>query len=364
MKMTMTNFERAQAALANEKVDHLTSYPIACGVCRKLVGDGKMTYRDWANDPEKFASAFIAGQKHFGFDFAIGLMDLSVMAGDLGAHVRMDDQNTPFVDGHIVNSMEDYDKFTVPDITKGRTNVLIKGTEKIAKNLNGKVVTSAFVEGPLLALSQSAGAERLFMDMFSDPAPIHRALKVMTAYDSEIIKAMGKTGINAICWDYLWGNYACLGDAEYGEFEGDKYAPQLNKEVLENGMAMAVHNCADLPHLNTQIKKFKPSIYSMAYYPQIEGSPSATKTIEGGYADHCLVAGQIDPQVFMRSTVEQVTNITRDLCQEVKTALCKRGLKSSYCIASGCEVPPSLECKMENIKAVVDATAKYGQMQY
>lgn len=260
----MTHIERAAASLNNEKVDRLTAYPIACGVCRKLIGDGQLSYREWCNNPKLFSDAFLKGQQKFGFDFAIGLMDLSVMAGDLGAHVRMDEQNTPFVDDHIVHSMEDYEKFAVPDIKKGRTGVLIDGTKQIAEKLNKEVITSAFVEGPLLALSQSAGAERLFMDMFTEPAPIHKAMKVMTEYDSQIIKAMGQTGIKAICWDYLWGNYAVLGDKEYGEFEGDKYAKKLNKETIDNGMAVAIHNCADLPHLDTQIKKFKPSIYSMA----------------------------------------------------------------------------------------------------
>jgi len=359
---TMTPMERSMAALKNEKVDRLSAYPIACGVCRKLIGDGHITYHEWANDPKLFAQAFIEGQKKFGFDFAIGLMDLSVMAGDLGAHVRMDEENTPFVDGHIIHSMEDYEKLTVPDIKKGRTNVLIEGTKLIADNLNGTCVTSAFVEGPLLALSQTAGAERLFMDMFTDPAPVHKALKVMTEYDSQIVKAMGETKINGLCWDYLWGNYACLGDSEYGEFEANTYAKRLNKETIENGMALAIHSCADLPHLDTQIKKHKPSIYSMAYYPLIEGSPSATETIEKGYADHCLIAGQLDPQLFIRGTEEKITAVTKDLCQEVKTALCKRGLNSSYCIASGCEVPPDINCKLENITAVMNAVEKYGRM--
>lgn len=360
----MTPEERSKAALANEKVDCLPSYPIACGVCRRLIGDGTMTYREWCSDPEKFAEAFLAGQREFNFDYAIGLMDLSVMAGDLGAHVRMDEQNTPFVDEHMVHSLEDYEKLEVPDITKGRTDVLIKGSGLIAEKLRGTVTTSAFVEGPLLALSQYAGAEQLFMDMFSDPRPIHKALKVTTEYDKQIVEALGQTKIEALCWDYLWGNYSTLGDAEYGEFEGDKYAPYLNDLVKKNGMAVAIHNCADLPHLDTQVKKFKPALFSMAYYPQIEGSPSPSKTIEGGYADNCLMAGSIDPQVFMRSSVEECEQITRDMCQEVKTSLCKRGLNSHWCIASGCEVPPSVNCRLENISAVVDATRKYGQMEY
>ncbi|MCL2712974.1 MAG: hypothetical protein FWD37_06885, partial [Methanomassiliicoccaceae archaeon] len=109
---------------------------------------------------------------------------------------------------------------------------------------------------------------------------------------------------------------------------------------------------------------FKPAIYSMAYYPLIPGSPSATDTIEGGYCDNCLVGGQIDPQLFIRAPTEKIIQVTKDLCQEVKTALCKRGLGSRYIIASGCEVPPDVHTKKENIKAVVDTTKKFGVVDW
>lgn len=358
MVAPMNHMERGLAALAGEEVDRLTTYPIACGVCRKLI-PGNVTYEQWANDPKLFAEAFILGQRTFDFDFAIGLMDLSVMAGDLGAHVRMDEENTPFVDEHIVHSVEDYEKLEVPDIRKGRSNVLLEGTKIFADALKGEVITAGFLEGPLLALSQSAGAERMFMDMFTSPSAIHKAMETTVAYDTEMIKAFGQTGVNGLCWDYLWANYSCLGDAEYKEFESD-YALKLNDIVKEEGMAVCIHNCADLPHLDTQVKLFKPAIYSMAYYPLIPGSPSPTEVIEKGYADNCLMAGQIDPQLFIRGSEEKITKVTADLCQEVKTALCKKGLKSTYCISSGCEVPPDIGTKMENIKAVVEATKKYG----
>ena len=103
-------------------------------------------------------------------------------------------------------------------------------------------------------------------------------------------------------------------------------------------------------------------MYSMAYYPLIPGSPTAAETIEKGYADDCLIMGNIDPQLFVRATEEKITKVTQDLCQEVKTALCKKGLNSRYCISSGCEVPPDLETKIENVTAVQDAVHKYGLM--
>jgi uroporphyrinogen decarboxylase len=359
----MSHVERVMAGLTDKPADRLPAYPIACGVNRKLIGKG-ITYREWAHNPKMYAQGFIEGQKAFDFDFAIGLMDLSVMAGDLGAHVRMDEQNTPFVDKTIINNTEDYEKLEVPDVRKGRSAVLLEGTKLYSQALNSQVITSGFVEGPLLALTQSAGAERLFMDMFTNPSAVHKALATMTAYDIDMTKGFGQTGCAALCWDYLWGNYSCLGDAEYEEFEGcKKYAIGLNELTIKEGMAVAIHNCADLPHLDTQIKKFKPSVYSMAYYPLIPGSLTAAEVIEQGYADKTIVGGNIDPQLFIRGTKEKIVQVTKDLCQEVKTALCKRGINSpKYCIASGCEVPPDISTKMENIKAVVDTVKQYGKL--
>ena len=362
-----TNKEIAFAGVMNDKSGgRLSTYPIACGVNRKLLNGGKgIPYRDWAHDPKLYAQAFIEGQKAFGYDFAIGLMDLSVMAGDIGAGVRMDAENTPFVDKPVINSVEDYEKLKVPDIKKGRSAVLLEGTKLFCDALNDQVVTAGFIEGPLLVLTQAAGAERVFMDMFTNPSAVHKALEVMTAYDVEMVKGFAKTGCVGLCWDYLWANYSCLSDEDYIEFEGcKKYAVGLNELTAKEGMALAIHSCADLPHLDIQINGFKPAIYSMAYYPLIPGSPSATEVIEKGYADNCLIAGQIDPQLFIRGSVEKITQVTKDLCQEVKTALCKKGLGPRYCIASGCEVPPDVHTKMENIKAVVDTAKEYGKIDW
>ena len=283
MVKPMTHMERGLAALANEPVDRLPTYPLAMGVNRRLL-PGSPTYREWASDPKLFAASFVEGQKYFDFDFAIGLMDLSVMAADLGAHVRMDKENTPFVDGHIIHGPEDYEKLAekgVPDIRKGRCGVLLEGTKMFAEKLKGEVITAGFIEGPLLALSQTASAERMFMDMFESPSAVHKMLELTSAMDSQLIDEFAKCGVNGLCWDYLWASYSCLGDEEYEEFEG-KYALKLNKQVADNGMAVCIHSCADLPHLDYQINTYKPAIFSMGYYPLIPGSKSPTEIINEG----------------------------------------------------------------------------------
>ena len=360
MVKELSHLERVQAALADEPVDRLPVYPIACGVSRQLLDGGNMTYEQWARSAENYANGFEQVHKKFDLDFAIGLMDLSVVANDLGSHVRFDENHTPSVDVPFINNMEDYDRLEFPEVNNGRIGTIIRGSELMAKTLGKEVVTSAFLEGPLLVLTQSATAEKVFLDYIYEPDTVKRALRNITDYEKGIVEAVGNTGVSAICWDYLWANYSVLDDSEYGSLEGDVFARELNSATKDNGMAVAIHNCADLPHLDTQIKSFKPSIYSMAYYPLIEGSLSASQVIGQGYADETLVAGNLDPQAFEQYTLEQVEESTKSLAQEVKTALCERGLNSRYVLASGCEVPPTKTCRLENIDTFVRAAKQYG----
>ena len=358
--MAMSHIERAMASITNQPVDRLSVYPIACGVNRRLLST-PTTYSEWANDPRKFAEAAIAGYKYFDWDWYFGLMDLSVMAGDIGAGVRFDEQNTPFVTDPKIKTPEDYETLRIPDVHKGRCGVILEGTKLFAERLGKDIITSGFIEGPLLALTQTAGAEKVFMDMYNHRSAVHKALATFTQFDADFTRAFGQTAAPGLCWDYLWGSYSCLGDQEYEEFEA-KYARELNALTAEVGKAFCVHNCADLAHLDTQVKAFKPVIYSMAWYPLIPGSMTAKEVIMKGYSDNCLMAGNIDPQAFIRWSPEKIEKATINLLQEVKTALCARGLHSRYVVASGCEVPPSLTTKMENIKMVVDTTKKYGQV--
>ena len=360
MVAPMTPYERAVATLNNEPVDEFAAYPLVCGLQRRLIPGRTVTYKEWATDSDLCAQSFVEGFNKWKFPFTVTLEDLSVTAHDLGAHVRLDQENTPFVDGHIINSSEDYEKIEVPDITKGRTGHLIEMNKKVVDKLKGQSFTIAFLEGPLLTLSQAAGAERLFMDMFTDPAPVHKALEKTTEMCCNAVDKIAEAGVEGMCWDYLWGNYSVLGDNEYAEFEGNKYAKATNEVTRKNGLGLGIHNCADMPHLDTQIKKFGVDVYSLAYYPLVPESPNMTKVIEDGYADKCTIMGNIDPQMFMRNTYQEVEETTKNLCQEAKTALCKMGLNSHFVVASGCEVPPDLECRIENVDAVMEATHKYG----
>ena len=268
---TMNHIERCVAAFTDKPGRQAFSIPVGHGSGPTLRGRRQDDLPRVGTDPKKFAQGFIAGQKYFDHDWAIGLMDLSVMAGDLGAHVRMDEQNTPFVDKTV--------------ITTPRT------TRSCRSRTSRRAAATSWSRAPACSSrrwARRSSPPRSWKDRCwcspSPPAPsacswtwCTTRAPCTTPWTSSPSTTRrwsrhspGSTEARRPVWDYLWANYSCLGDKEYEEFEGNaKYADKLNELVADKGMANCIHNCADLPHLDTQVKALKPAIFSMAYYPLI-----------------------------------------------------------------------------------------------
>ncbi|MFQ5613351.1 MAG: uroporphyrinogen decarboxylase family protein [Anaerolineae bacterium] len=357
MAEQMNCMERALAAVKNEPVDRLPVAPLACGVNRRLSGTNYIKY---STSGEGYADAWIAGWEFFGYDAIVGLGDLSIISGDMGAEIFYPEENTPMFKGSPIKEPDDYRRLKVPKINKGtRMYDLVEGVRLTKERVGDEVLVLPLVEGPLLALTQLAGTERVLMDMYRCPDALHEALQTMVEVDKVFIQALVEAGAHGIVMDYLWGNYSCLGDEQYMEFEGATYAPEVNAFLAEIGTAFVIHNCADLPHLDTQIKDFKPLVYSYCYYPDIPGSMSAKEVIKE-YGEYTVMLGNLDPQMFVRANPEQMRQATEELLRESVEGLEEAGLKSRFCIASGCEVPPALSTKMTNIKIMCDTVREIG----
>ena len=365
----MNHIERIVGSIGNQPVDRLTTVPLASEVNRRLIG---ATNREYCQDPKVRAAADIAGWKYFGYDAILGLTSLSIEAEDLGTEVWFPEENTPQTKNPAIKSPEDYETLEMPDDKKftteeGRIGQFAIGTrlikERIGKGMGvaqGDTITVPLVCGPLLILTQSTFAEQLFMDMYLHPDAVHKALQVTTETAVRHIQVQAENGADTCVMDYLWGNYSCLGDKEYGEFEGDKYAPVCNRAEEDAGILFGIHSCADLPMLDVQVKKWHPVYDSYCHYPNIEGSLSEAEVILNGYCDDTIMMGGLNPQMWVRATPEQMKEATIGMLKDVSAALNERGLNSKWSVCSGCEVPPALSTQLENIKIMVDTVKKYG----
>lgn len=358
MAEQMNCMERALAAVQNQPVDRLPVAPLACGVNRRLVGT---SYKTYSTSGEGYADAWIAGWEFFGYDAIVGLGDLSIISADMGAEVSYPEENTPTtMGGGMIKENDDYRRLKVPEINKGtRMWDLVEGVRLTKERLGDQVLILPLIEGPLLALTQLAGTEKVLMDMYRCPDALHEALQTLVEVDKVFCQALVEAGAHGIVMDYLWGNYSCLGDEQYMEFEGAKYAPEVNDYLAELGTAFVLHNCADLPHLDTQISKFKPIVYSYCYYPDIPDSLSTQEVIKQ-YGHETLVLGNLDPQMFVRASADEMRQATENMYREAVEGLQEAGLTSRFCISSGCEVPPALSTNLNNVKVMCDTVREIG----
>lgn len=353
----MSHAERVVAGLQNQPIDRPLVWPLTCGFNRTLLG---YTYEEISKDARKLGETWAAGYREWEYDAILGLIDLSVISADVGTKLRYPLENTTMPIEPAIKTVEDYEKLEVPDVRKGRMGYVIEAV-KVTREKAPDAVFTPLVEGPLLALTQSAYAERVLMDMYYHPEAVLKAVKTFVEIDKEYITAIGETGAaNGIVMDYLWNNMSCLGAEQYKKFEG-QFIPEINKTIIDSGMAYIIHNCADEPmhHLHFEETDPTPAAYSWCYYPHIERSWSADKLVKK-YAEKAVIAGNLDPQLWVRATVDEMKEATLKLLKESQRALKDSGNVSRFCICSGCEIPPALTTKAENIRATVEIVNKYG----
>ncbi|WP_292485623.1 uroporphyrinogen decarboxylase family protein [Methanohalobium sp.] len=357
-KEEMTSIERVTSSLADKKVDRLPVYPLACGVTRKFV---PATYKQYAIDPEMFAQSAYAGAKYLDYDMFVGLIDLSITAGDLGCEITYPEEDTPSSKGHI----EDYEEIEVPEVKEGtRAYELVQATKLAKEKLHelGKPVVG-FHEGPLLTLTQLMGADRVMMDMKTNPEVVRDAVDKCADYVNSVTeKFFEEDACDALCIDNLWSNNKIMSEDDYWKFDGkfivDKHVPLFKKY----DQPYMIHSCADSVHYDTQISKFGTDLFSYAYYPneREQGSKNYSDLIPK-YGHECCMMGEVDPIQFMDNSSETIDKIKSDTDNVLTGAintLKENGLQSKYVVSTGCEIPPG--GPLTGVKEMIDLVKEKG----
>ncbi|KKG13661.1 methyltransferase [Methanosarcina sp. 2.H.T.1A.6] len=358
-KEEMTHIDRTVSAMSDKKVDRLPVYPLACGVLRKFAG---VNYRDYATNAEAFTQSAFLGSKYLDMDMFVGLADLSATSADFGCKIKYPEDDTPSSEGHI----KDYEKIEVPELKEGTRGYELVMASKMAKEKLNKELNTPFIgfhEGPLLTLTQLMGADRVLMDMKTQPDVVLEAVQKCTDYICQLSELFFSEGAcDALCIDNLWSNNVIMSEQDYWKFDGkfvyDQHIPlfkQYNQPYL-------IHNCADAVHFETQIKKFGTALYSYAYYEKSreKGSQNYADLIPK-YGDTCCMMGEVNPVEFMDGSaagVQKVKDDTKVLLQNALPVLKENGLQSKYVMSSGCEIPPG--GPLTTVQAMVNTVKELG----
>ena len=358
-KEEMSHMDRTLSAMGDKKVDHLPVYPLACGVMRKFAN---VSYKDYALDEKAFADSAFLGTKYLDTDMFVGLIDLSATSSDFGCKIKYPEDDTPSSEGHL----DDYEKIEVPEVKEGtRAYELIQASKLAKEKLNGELNAPfvGFHEGPLLTLTQLMGADRVLMDMKTNPDVVLEAVQKCTDYICQLSELFfEEDACNALCIDNLWSNNVIMDEEDYWKFDGkfvhDQHLPVFKKY----DQPYIIHNCADAVHFDTQITKFGTQLYSYAYYPKLRGKGSqGMADLIPKYGQECCLMGEINPVDFMDGSAEGVQKIktdTEQLLRDVLPVLKENNLQSKFVMASGCEIPPG--GPLSTVKAMVDVVKDLG----
>ncbi|MCC4769948.1 methyltransferase [Methanosarcina sp. DH2] len=358
-KEEMTHIDRTVSAMSDKKVDRLPVYPLACGVLRKFAG---VNYRDYATKAEAFTESAFLGCKYLDLDMFVGLADLSATSADFGCKIKYPEDDTPSSEGHI----KDYEKIEVPELKKGTRGYELVMASKMAKEKINKELNTPFIgfhEGPLLTLTQLMGADRILMDMKTQPDVVLEAVQKCTDYICQLTELFFSEGAcDALCIDNLWSNNVIMSEQDYWKFDGKFVYDQHIPLFKQYNQPYIIHNCADAVHFETQIKKFGTSLYSYAYYEKSrdKGSQNYADLIPK-YGDMCCMMGEVNPVEFMDGSaagVQKVRDDTKTLLENAIPVLKENGLQSKYILSTGCEVPPG--GPLTTVQAMVNTVKEFG----
>jgi corrinoid protein of di/trimethylamine methyltransferase len=358
-KEEMTHIDRTLSAMSDKKVDRLPVYPLACGVLRKFAG---VNYRDYATKAEAFTESAFLGCKYLDLDMFVGLADLSATSADFGCKIKYPEEDTPSSEGHI----KDYEKIEVPELKKGTRGYELVMSSKQAKEKLNKELNTPFIgfhEGPLLTLTQLMGADRVLMDMKTQPDVVLEAVQKCSDYICQLSELFfNEDACDALCVDNLWSNNVIMSEDDYWKFDGKFVYDQHVPIFKQYNQPYIIHNCADAVHFETQIRKFGTALYSYAYYEKTrdKGSQNYADLIPK-YGDICCMMGEVNPIDFMDGSaagVQKVKDNTETLLENVLPVLKENGLQSKYVMSTGCEVPPG--GPLTTVQAMVNAVKELG----
>ncbi|WP_406662356.1 uroporphyrinogen decarboxylase family protein [Methanolobus sp. ZRKC3] len=358
-KEEMSHMDRTLNAMGDKKVDRLPVYPLACGSLRKFAN---VSYKEYALEPNAFRDSAFLGTKYLDTDMFVGLIDLSATSSDFGCKIKYPEDDTPSSEGHL----DDYEKIEVPDVRNGTRSYELIQASKIAKEKLNKELNVPFVgfhEGPLLTLTQLMGADRVLMDMKTNPDVVLEAVQKCTDYICQVSELFfEEDACNALCIDNLWSNNVIMDEADYWKFDGKFVYDQHLPIFKEYDQPYIIHNCADAVHYDTQITKFGTQLYSYAYYPKLRGKGSqGHMDLIPKYGQECCMMGEINPVDLMDGSpegVQKIKNDTEQLLRSVLPTLKDNGLQSKFVMSTGCETPPA--GPLSTVKAMVDVVKELG----
>jgi uroporphyrinogen decarboxylase len=217
---SMTHWERIQAALQGEEVDHV---PVSL-------------WRHWPvadETPQGLADAMVHWQQEYDFDLLKFMPTGMYGVHDWGVE-------TVYNPGHrgnriatktVIDEPEDWTRLAKLDVNEGYYGAEVEAIRLAAAELNNSVPILQTVFSPLTTAAKLAG-DRVYADMRLHPKALHAALQQITETTIDFTLACLRGGAHGVFYASQNASYRLLNAAEFGEF-GAAYDLQV-LQAIEN----------------------------------------------------------------------------------------------------------------------------------
>jgi len=282
-------------------------------------------------------STIFALQQRFRPDGMFFFMDLSVEASALGLPVRFPLDESPSVEDHLVQRVEDLESFARVDILDdGRVMVYVETMRLMARFLDG--LKGAYVIGPFSLAGLLMGATEAAMATIISPDLLHEVLRFCSGVISRYARELERAGADMVA--ILEPSASFLSPRQFREFAG-----QYLRDVIETLHSMPIlHICGQSTSLLEAMAETGAQALSLDSMVDL---PAAAKRLP---ADLVLIGNLDTVQVMNDMTPNQVYRATSDLLSAMAPY-------PNFVLSTACDLPA--ETPLENIHAMMDAARGY-----
>lgn len=301
-----------------------------------------VTVRELISDSTLQAKGMQAVAEQTDAAAAVSLMDLSVEAECFGAHITVNDDEVPTVQGRTVNDTQEAEALAVPPIGSGRTQLYIDAVKAAAAAITDRPVLAGMI-GPFSLAARLLDVSEIMMDCYDDPDMVHLVLQKCTQFLCDYAAAYKAAGTNGIVIaEPVAGLLSPTLEAEFSA----PYVAQIVKAVQDDCFAVIYHNCGDnVPVMLDSILSTGCAAYHFGNAVDLEAEILAKVPTD------TLVMGNIDPAGVLRMG-------TPDSVRAATLALLERCAKyPNFLLSSGCDIPPMTP--WDNIRAFFDASEAF-----
>ncbi len=271
-------------------------------------------------------------------------MDLSVEASSLGLPVRFPLFESPTVEHHMVQELNDLNQFLSCDpLRDGRVVSYIETMKLMKTGLPGNVMKGAYVTGPFTLAGLMMGANDIAMKTIMDEQLVTGVLEMATSTIIRYARALEEAGADTVA--VLEPTAVMLSPEAFKRFSADF----ISRIVDELKIPTILHICGQADHLIPNMVETGAQGLSLDSDVDVE-------TALPKLPEDVVFIGNVDPVLTVRNeTPEKIR-------KAVHETLDKAEGYPNFILSTGCDLPA--DTPLKNIHAFMDAANEWNHQHY